>query len=60
MNRFVQRKNDYENALKRLKEALSHLYDDGTSREIYNDIKGRFVKEFEKLENKFNEVNIEL
>ena len=22
MNRFVQRKNDYENALKRLKEAL--------------------------------------
>ena len=132
MNRFVQRKNDYENALKRLKEALvedeseividgvlhryeftfelawkcmkdyleylglenktgspreviqlsykqniiedgelwiemmfsrnslSHLYDEGTSKEIYNDIKERFVKEFEKLENKFNEVNIEL
>ena len=121
MNRFVQRKNDYENALKRLKEALiedeseftfelawkcmkdyleylglenktgspreviqlsykqniiedgelwiemmlsrnslSHLYDEGISREIYNDIKERFVKEFEKLENKFNEVNIEL
>ena len=29
-------------------------------KEIYNDIKERFVKEFEKLENKFNEVNIEL
>ena len=42
------------------RNSLSHLYDEGTSKEIYNDIKERFVKEFEKLENKFNEVNIEL
>ena len=35
------------------RNSLSHLYDEGTSREIYNDIKERFVKEFEKLENKF-------
>ena len=42
------------------RNSLSHLYEEGTSKEIYNDIKERFVKEFEKLENKFNEVNIEL
>lgn len=130
MNRFVQRKTDYENALKRLKEALiedeseividgvlhryeftfelawkcmkdyleylglesktgspreiiqlaykqniihdgeiwiqmmlsrnslSHLYDEGTSREIYNDIKENFINEFVKLEETFNEVTL--
>lgn len=130
MNRFVQRKTDYENALKRLKEALeeneseividgvlhryeftfelawkcmkdyleylgletktgspreiiqlsykqniidngemwiemmlsrnslSHLYDEGTSREIYNEIKEKFIDEFIKLEVKFDEINL--
>ncbi len=37
---------------------LSHLYDEGTSRKIYNDIKEKFVIEFEKLETKFNELDI--
>lgn len=40
------------------RNALSHLYDEGTSREIYKDIKEKFVTEFDKLETKFNELNI--
>ena len=128
MNRFVQRKNDYENALKRLKEALiedeseividgvlhryeftfelawktikdcleeqgivgkiggpreilkeafsagliengevwmdmmlsrnelSHLYDEETSREIYDDIKEKYILEINKLVQKLDNI----
>lgn len=37
---------------------LSHLYDEGTSREIYNEIKEKFIDEFIKLEVKFDEINL--
>jgi nucleotidyltransferase substrate binding protein (TIGR01987 family) len=32
---------------------LSHLYDERTSRKIYNNIKKKYIKEFKKLEEKF-------
>lgn len=40
------------------RNGLSHLYDEGTSREIYKDIKEKFVTEFDKLEAKLNELSI--
>lgn len=35
---------------------LSHLYDEETSRKIYNNIKNKYIKEFEKLEEKFEQI----
>ena len=35
---------------------LSHLYDEETSREIYDNIKNRYIKEFKKLEEKFEQI----
>ena len=40
------------------RNGLSHLYDEGTSREIYKDTKEKFVTEFDKLEAKLNELSI--
>lgn len=38
------------------RNALSHLYDEETSREIYDDIKNAYIYEIEKLLKKLNEV----
>ena len=38
------------------RNSLSHLYDEETSREIYDRIKNKYVIEFEKLENKLEEL----
>ena len=35
---------------------LSHLYDEQTSRKIYDNIKNRYIKEFKKLEEKFEQI----
>lgn len=35
---------------------LSHLYDEETSRRIYNDIKNKYIIEFKKLEEKFEQI----
>lgn len=35
---------------------LSHLYDEETSRKIYNNIKNNYIKEFKKLEEKFKQI----
>ncbi len=35
---------------------LSHLYDEETSRKIYNKIKDNYIKEFKKLEEKFEQI----
>lgn len=35
---------------------LSHLYDEETSRKIYNNIKNNYIKEFKKLEEKFEQI----
>lgn len=35
---------------------LSHLYDEEASRRIYNNIKDMYIKEFEKLEEKFEQI----
>lgn len=35
---------------------LSHLYDEQTSRKIYNDIKNKYLLEFKKLEEKFEQI----
>ena len=37
------------------RNSLSHLYDEETSRKIYNDIKNKYIQAFEKLEEKFEE-----
>ena len=38
------------------RNSLSHLYDEETSRKIYNDIKNKYIQSFEKLEEKFEEI----
>jgi len=35
---------------------LSHLYDEQISRKIYENIKNRYIKEFKKLEEKFEQI----
>lgn len=35
---------------------LSHLYNEQTSRRIYNDIKNKYIIEFKKLEEKFEQI----
>jgi len=35
---------------------LSHLYDKQASRKIYEDIKNKYIKEFKKLEEKFEQI----
>ncbi len=35
---------------------LSHLYDEQTSRRIYSDIKNKYIIEFKKLEEKFEQI----
>lgn len=35
---------------------LSHLYDEEASRRIYNNIKDMYIKEFKKLEEKFEQI----
>lgn len=35
---------------------LSHLYDEQTSRRIYNDINNKYIIEFKKLEEKFEQI----
>lgn len=37
---------------------LSHLYDEEASREIYEDIKNKYIIEFRKLNDKFMQINI--
>ena len=36
------------------RNSLAHLYDENTSREIYNNIKDRYIVEFKKLEEKLS------
>lgn len=38
------------------KNELSHLYDEQTSRKIYDNIKNRYIKELKKLEEKFEQI----
>lgn len=38
------------------RNALSHLYDEDTSREIYNNIREKYIIEFKKLERKLSEI----
>ncbi len=38
------------------RNSLAHLYDEDTSREIYDRIKEKYVTEFEKLEKKLSEI----
>ena len=35
---------------------IAHLYDEDTSREIYDRIKEKYISEFEKLEKKLSEI----
>lgn len=35
---------------------LSHMYDEETSRKIYNELKKNYLKEFNKLEEKFEQI----
>ncbi len=35
---------------------LSHLYNEKTSRKIYENIKNKYIKEFEKLEERFEQI----
>ena len=35
---------------------LSHLYDEEASRKIYSNIKNNYIKEFKKLEEKFEQI----
>lgn len=39
-----------------VRNELSHLYDEQTSRKIYDNIKNRYIKEFKKLEEKFEQI----
>lgn len=39
------------------RNSLSHLYDEQQSREVYNNIKDEYIKAFEDLEKKFDEVS---
>lgn len=38
------------------RNALSHLYNERESRKIYNEIKEKYIVEFEKLEEKFENI----
>lgn len=38
------------------RNSLSHMYDERASREIYNNIKQKYVNEFNKLKVKFDEI----
>ena len=38
------------------RNSLSHMYDEKVSREIYNKIKEKYIKEFKNLEEKFAEI----
>lgn len=38
------------------RNSLSHLYDEQQSREIYNDIKNKYIKAFEELDEKFDNI----
>ena len=38
------------------RNSLSHLYDEETSRKIYNDIKNKYIQAFENIEAKFEEI----
>ena len=38
------------------RNSLSHLYDEETSRKIYNDIKNKYIQAFENLEEEFEEI----
>lgn len=35
---------------------LSHIYDEQTARKIYDNIKNEYIKEFKKLEEKFEQI----
>ena len=35
---------------------LSHLYDEQTSRNIYSDVKNKYIVEFKRLEEKFEQI----
>lgn len=37
------------------RNSLAHLYDEDTSRDIYNKIKEKYIKEFQKLERKLSQ-----
>ena len=39
-----------------VRNELSQLYDEQTSRKIYDNIKNRYIKEFKKLEEKFEQI----
>lgn len=41
------------------RNSLSHLYDEDTSKEIYDNIKTKYINAFEDLERKFHEVGKE-
>lgn len=51
MKRFEERKQDLINA-------TSHLYNEETSREIYKEIKEKYIYEIEKLVNKLEKLNL--
>jgi len=38
------------------KNELAHLYNEETSRKIYNNIKNNYIKEFKKLEEKLDQI----
>ena len=48
---------DGENWIKMMlaRNSLSHLYDEAKSREVYQDIKNRYFKLLQELEEKFNQ-----
>lgn len=39
-----------------VRNELSQLYDEQTSRKIYDNIKNRYIKEFKRLEEKFEQI----
>ena len=38
------------------RNSLSHLYDEQQSRQVYNDIKSKYINAFEELDEKFNNI----
>ena len=38
------------------RNSLSHLYDEQQSRQVYNDIKSKYINAFEELEEKFDNI----
>lgn len=38
------------------RNSLSHLYDEQQSRKIYNDIKSKYIKAFEELDERFDNI----